>query len=311
MENRKEVGILGANILYLITAILLLTIGYYVQHKDVESGLIITEYILILLPPLIYVRLKGDNFKRVFRLNKLKLKHGLLIIGITILSYPIALFFNLVIMTFISTLGNIEPPPIPTAKNISEYFVLMIIISMSAGICEEFFFRGLILRSYERMGQINAIVISSFLFGLFHFNIQNFLGPVILGLIFGYLVYRTDSLFAGIIGHMTNNGVAVTLGFLINLINRKLPKQDISTNMPNTLQLIMATVFVGFIATITGVGAYLLLRIIIKDTKKRRYMEVENIEKIKKMSLFVFTPILLTGIIFIYVVYLQLNSIMH
>ncbi|QZY56274.1 type II CAAX endopeptidase family protein [Crassaminicella profunda] len=315
MEKKDTIGVLGINILYLVTALLLLTVGYYVQSKDIKSGLIITEYILVLLPPLIYIKLKGDSFKRVLRLNKLKGKHILTIVGITIFVYPVALFFNLIVMTVLSTLGKIQPPPIPTANNIGEYFVLMLIIAMSAGICEEVFFRGLVMRGYERFGQVNAIVLSALLFGLFHFNIQNFAGPMILGLVFGFLVYRTDSIFAGIVGHMTNNGIAVTFGFLLNYFNSKLPKPnvEVQNQMSSTMQLIFATIFMGMIAVVAGSIAYFLIRMIIKETKSVSYRinnEVENNVEPKKMSIFIFTPILLTVIIFIYVAYIQLKYIM-
>ncbi|MCT4604881.1 MAG: CPBP family intramembrane metalloprotease [Marinisporobacter sp.] len=317
MEKKDGIGLLGINILYLITAILLLTVGYYVQSRNIKSGLVITEYILVLLPPLIYIKMKGDSFKRVLRLNKLKGKHALMVIGITVLIYPVALFFNLIMMTVLSTLGKIEPPPIPTANNIGEYFVLMIIIAMSAGICEEVFFRGLVMRGYEKLGQINGIVLSSLLFGVFHFNIQNIAGPIVLGLVFGFLVYRTNSIFAGIIGHMTNNGIAVTFGFLMNYIHSKLPETniDMQPQMPNTMQLIFGTVFIGMIAVVTGAIAYFLVRIIIKDTKNISYSmdnRIENVQnnvEVKKTSLLIFTPILLTGIIFIYVAYIQLQYI--
>lgn len=314
MDDRKEINILGINILYFITAILLLTVGYYVQNRDVKTGLIITEYILVLLPPLIYIKFKGASFKRVLRLNKLKVKHIFIVIIVTILTYPIALFFNLIVMTFISTLGTIEPPDIPTANNVGEYFILIVIIAMSAGICEEVFFRGFVLRGYEKFGKINGIIITALLFGLFHFNIQNFAGPVVLGIVFGFLVYETDSLFAGIIGHMTNNSIAVTLGYLFNLAKNQLSKQNIDTmpQMPNTTSLIMATFSIGIIAIITGIGVYFLINIIKKDTKNRQYdiyIEDENIEKYNKISGFVFTPILLTVIIFIYVAYSQLKYI--
>ncbi|QXM05576.1 type II CAAX endopeptidase family protein [Crassaminicella indica] len=311
MEKKHRIGLLGINILYFITAILLLTVGYYVQSKDIKMGLIITEYILVLLPPIIYIKIKGGSFKKILRLNPLKLKYTWMVMVITILIYPVALFFNLIVMTFLSKLGRIEPPPIPTANNIGEYFVLMLIISMSAGICEEVFFRGLVMRGYERLGQINAIVISAILFGLFHFNLQNFAGPIILGLVFGFLVYRTDSIFAGIIGHMTNNGIAVTLGFILNYYNSKLnhSKEVLQQQMPNTMQLILGTILIGIIAVATGAVAYILMKKLIKETKNISY-EVENYEEPKKMSIFVFTPILLTVIIFIYVSYAQLNYIM-
>ncbi|WZL74473.1 type II CAAX endopeptidase family protein [Clostridiaceae bacterium 35-E11] len=319
MEDRKKIGILGVNMVYLITAILLLTVGAYVQRNEVKSGLIITEYILVLLPPIIYAKIKQGNFKKIFRLNRLSLKHGLLIICITTLVYPVALFFNLIVMTLLSTLGKLPQPPIPTANNMGEYFLLMMIIAVSAGICEEVFFRGLVLRGYEKLGQKYAVIISAILFGLFHFNLQNFAGPTILGLVFGYLVYRTNSLWAGVIGHITNNGVAVTLGFMINVVNQKLIQNDVPTveQMPDTIQLGAATFSVGIIALLTGTVAYFLLRIIIRDTQYHQYdmgfvdqEEWITEEKTKSSLLIRVLPILITVMIYFYVGYLQIKYIM-
>lgn len=309
------VDVLGTNILYLVIAIVLLTLGAYVQHRDVKTGLIITEYVIILLPPLLYAKFRGHSFKdikKIFRLNKLRVKHGILIVLIGILAYPVVAFFNLIVLTCLSMFGELKQMPIPTANNMGEYFVLMLIVSMSAGICEEVYFRGLVLHVYERLGKTNAIVITSVLFGIFHFNIQNLIGPIILGIIFGYLVQRTNSLFAGIIGHMTNNGVAVTLGFLVNLSRINISDEKVAQAATGTKELMGATFFMGCIGLFTGIGAYKLLKIIINDTEEKKceiaYEEVtESVEDQKKPSIFVYLPILITLVIFIWLSYIQMN----
>lgn len=312
MGKNKGIGILGINVVYFLTALLLLSFGFAYQEKDVLRGLLFTEYVLILLPPLVYIKLKGDSFKRVLRLNPLRLKHAMMVILITALSYPVALFFNLVGMTLLSTFGEIIQSPVPTAENFQEYFILMFVIAVSAGICEEVYFRGLVLRGYERLGTANAIVISSVLFGIFHFNLQNLLGPIVLGLIFGYLVYRTDSILAGILGHLTNNGVAVTLGYIANLAHEKLMDQAVDSMqeaMPGTLQLVGLTFLVGIWATVFGLLAYFLLRVIIRDTEGRNSEceETSLLEsKESKVSFFAFIPILLTLLLFIFLGYLQM-----
>ena len=309
MESNKQLNILETNILYFLMAVLLLSVGTVVQTQSIISGLIITEYLLVLMPPLIYLLAKRIPIIKFLRLNKLRFKHGLLIIAITILSYPIALFFNLIVMTLLSTIGTIQQPPIPIASDLGEYFTLMAIIALSAGLCEEVFFRGMLMRGYESLGPIPAIFISAVLFGLFHFNIQNLAGPTVLGIIFGYLVYRTDSLFAGMIGHATNNGIAVTIGYLANVANNKFLQQDLETigQMPGTLQMALSTITIGVVALVTGLCAFALLRIIIKDTQKER----EDREEVSfnKPSVWVYTPVFLTIIIFMYIGYLQIAKI--
>ncbi|KXG74617.1 type II CAAX endopeptidase family protein [Thermotalea metallivorans] len=322
MKKKKGIDILGVNILYFVVALLLLTVGSYVQYREIKSGLMITEYILVLLPAILYIKMKRESLREVLRFNSISIKHGFLIVCITILSYPVALFFNLIAMTILSTLGKLERPPIPTADSFQEYVVLMLIIAASAGICEEVFFRGLLMKGYERLGKENAIVLTAVLFGVFHFNLQNLLGPIVLGLIFGYLVCRTDSIFAGIVGHMTNNGLAVTLGFLLNMLNRKLAGGDFAMGqqgMPDALQLAAATVIVGMGAVLSGGVAYMLLRVIIKDTEgsqhskeEERLMDEEaNGEETgkHKISLVAFIPVFLTLALFFVVGYLQIRQI--
>jgi membrane protease YdiL (CAAX protease family) len=313
--------ILGINILYLVVALLLLTVGAFVQYRDVKTGLIITEYVLVLLPVILFLKIKGESIKEVLRLNPLRAKHGVLIVLITILSYPVALFFNLIAMTILSTFGKLEQLPIPMADNFKDYIILMLIISVSAGICEEVFFRGLMMRGYERLGKANAIALTAILFGVFHFNVQNLLGPIVLGLIFGYLVYQTNSLYAGIIGHMANNGFAVTLGYGLIQFQKILGNAvDAGAQaMPNTIQLAMATLVIGFIAVLGGGAAFMLLRIIIQDTAQMEYREGsgeillnEHIEELLpkvKMSMVSFIPVFITLIIFVFLGYMQIQRL--
>lgn len=267
--KKGKITILEANILYFAGALLLVFIGSYVQSVNIKSGLLITEYILVLLPVIVVLKLKHIGLKTFLRFNKLRLKHGLIIALATVFLYPVALFFNLIMLTLLSYFGlNVEPLPIPTANSLIEYIILFFIIAISAGICEEVFFRGLLLRSYEEKYKMAGIAITAVMFGIFHFNLQNLFGPIILGLVFGYLVHITDSIYAGIIGHIVNNGFAVTLMYVFNILKEKLSKYgNIAPEnaIPDTMQLLAATITIGFIAAITGGLAYLLIRIIKKD----------------------------------------------
>ena len=324
MINEKRLRVLDANILYLIGAILFMVVGSYVQQKSLKFGLLITEYVLVLLPPIIYLAAKKMNIKWNLRLNNISFKHGLLIVCITILMYPTAVFANAFMMMILSLLGNLNIPQLPTASNTSEYIVLMLIVSISAGICEEVFFRGFMLRGYEALGKNKAIVFSAILFGVFHFNVYNLLGPIVLGLVFGYLVVLTDSLYAGIIGHIANNGFAVTLGFLVNFITDKLPVPDAGASaaeIPTTMALLGSLVFFGIVAVITGFIAYHFFRIIKRDMEKQRkatvvYSEAEAVvevisseEVVEATRATEYIPLLLIIPMFLYVAFIQISEI--
>ncbi len=313
MTDQKRLSVLDANILYLIGAILFWTVGAYFQARNLQSGLIITQYIIILLPTIIYIMAKKLSIKEVLRLNKINFKHGFLVACITILIYPVAVFGNALLMTLISFLGNLNIPQLPMATSSDEYLALMFIISISAGICEEVFFRGFVLSGYERMGKKKAIIFSAVLFGFFHFNIYNLMGPIVLGLIFGYLVIETGSIFAGMIGHMVNNGFAVTLGFILNLASDFLSNTDaaaaneIVADMPTSVVMLTSTVSFGIISVITSSIAYQLIKIIKRDREDINSAVYEEEEMdVKK---FEFIPLIFTGILFIIVAIIQIKEV--
>ncbi|MCG8484662.1 MAG: CPBP family intramembrane metalloprotease [Clostridia bacterium] len=212
--NKHLKEIFTMNLFYMFIASLLLTLGVIVQQRDLIIGLLITEWVLIFLPAFIFVRVKKIRLKDL-NIQPLTLRDGILTILITVFSYPIVVFVSLTFNFILSLFVEFDPVQIPLPRTFEEYLIYLPVISLSAGICEEFFFRGVMLWQYRGLGKRNAIIISSLLFGLFHFNYQNLIGPILLGIIFGYLVYKTGSIFAGIIGHMTNNFISLTLGYMV------------------------------------------------------------------------------------------------
>ncbi|WP_432408659.1 CPBP family glutamic-type intramembrane protease [Wukongibacter sp. M2B1] len=288
--RKGKITIMEINVLYLVAALMLITIGAYAQITNIKLGLIITEYILILLPVIIFLKVKGRGIKTFLRFNKIRVKHGLLVVLITLLSYPIAALGNVIVLSILSVLGlEIKPSPVPVADNFGEYIVLFFIVAISAGICEEVFFRGLLLRAYEEKYKTAGIVMTAILFGVFHFNLQNLAAPIVLGLVFGYLVHITDSIYAGIIGHITNNGIAVTLMYGLTVLYKKLSKYgDFALDkdtMPNSAQLLASTIILGFIAIISGVLVFLLIKHLKKDIDSNLHNDENNYRKYENFSI--------------------------
>ena len=88
----------------------------------------------------------------------------------------------------------------------------LIVIVFVAGIAEELFFRGLLLRGLLRsINPIVALVISSALFSILHLNWAQIPGTFLLGFGFGLLVYVTGSIIPAIVAHMANNAIALWL----------------------------------------------------------------------------------------------------
>ncbi|MDA8563259.1 ABC transporter permease subunit [Mariniblastus sp.] len=95
-----------------------------------------------------------------------------------------------------------------------------VFLSLVPAFCEEFFFRGMLMRSLARWRTAGfAIVFSAVVFGLFHvlsnsvIALDRLLPTAMVGLVLGYLAWKSDSIFPGVILHSLHNAAVVFLGY--------------------------------------------------------------------------------------------------
>ena len=124
------------------------------------------------------------------------------------------------------TLGTIIPSEwmdeqinIPMPDQLSKIFAGImserwgyLAIGVLAPLAEEMVFRGAILRTLLKIFNKRLywipIVFSALLFGAVHGNMAQFIHASIIGLLLGWMYYRTDSIVPGVVFHWVNNTAA-------------------------------------------------------------------------------------------------------
>lgn len=126
------------------------------------------------------------------------------------------------IFSTIAAAYAIEPvtallPPMPewleeTMKGLLEntpLWATLISVSVMAPLFEEWLCRGLILRGlFQKSSPLTAIVVSALIFAVIHMNPWQAIPAFCLGLLFGYVYYKTGSLKLTILMHCVNNTMA-------------------------------------------------------------------------------------------------------
>ncbi len=163
---------------------------------------------------IVYCLVKKINIRETFRLNKLGIVPALLIIITAVPAMLTATMLNYFVIYLLQFIGNIPSESLPTPSNLTELIIGILIIGVAPGVCEELMHRGFLLKAYEKRGSYKAVVIVSIFFGLFHFDLTNLLGPIFLGMVIGYYVVRTNSIFAGILSHFLNNAFAEIIQYI-------------------------------------------------------------------------------------------------
>ncbi|MCS6804209.1 MAG: CPBP family intramembrane glutamic endopeptidase [Acidobacteriota bacterium] len=95
---------------------------------------------------------------------------------------------------------------------------IVLVAVIIAPLTEEFLFRGLILRGYLKQYSVTrSIIVSAILFGVFHFNIFQFIGATMLGILFAWWTVQTRSLIPALFGHALNNALPIIYGRVLKL----------------------------------------------------------------------------------------------
>ncbi len=89
-----------------------------------------------------------------------------------------------------------------------KYVILSFVYSVIvAPITEELVMRGFILKNTSRAGQRFGIFLSAFFFGIWHQNLPQFVLAFTVGIFWGFVVVKHNSIIPTIICHMAANGI--------------------------------------------------------------------------------------------------------
>lgn len=138
---------------------------------------------------------------------------------------PWGVVFWVIILSFgliIPTMWLQEELHLEMPKEMEELFTSMcstpygyFTLAVLAPWAEEVVFRGAILRKlleiFSHQMHWVAIVISAIIFGAVHMNMAQGVNAFVLGLLLGWMFYRTGSIFPGIVLHWANNTIAYIL----------------------------------------------------------------------------------------------------
>ncbi len=101
------------------------------------------------------------------------------------------------------------------ANSVPEFLLVVIVIAVTPAVCEEFLFRGLVFKNFEKVIPASkAIFFTGLLFALFHFHPFNIVPLTILGIFLTFIVYHSGSIYTAIACHFINNFLSALVVFI-------------------------------------------------------------------------------------------------
>ena len=163
----------------------------------------------LIVPVLIYLNKKGAPILDSLRINIISKKTAsatlILSLGAMVISDEINILIEKIIPAPESFL---QLEALLTPENPISMIILIITIVILAPVGEELLFRGFLQKFLEKTwGDVTkAILISSLFFAAIHFNPYWLIQIYFLGILLGYIAWKTESVIPAIIFHVVING---------------------------------------------------------------------------------------------------------
>ena len=169
---------------------------------------------IILVPPLYYLTVKKKPILQSLRINLVSIKTTqysfIFSLGILIIFDALDRMIHQIISPpdYIIDLGQIMQP-----DSTLGYVLLFLAVVIIAPIGEEIVFRGFLQKFLEDYWKdiTRAVLVTSLFFAMIHFNPFWTIQIYLLGIVLGFLAWKTKSVLPSIMLHSINNGAAYIL----------------------------------------------------------------------------------------------------
>lgn len=271
-------ALIGIFFLYQIVGggITLLLFGLEFTDENVQSvrlATMIGQIVFLLIPAVIFIRLQSKKILKFIRLKPIGLPE-VVIITVGVISAQQFLQGYLVLQDMIPLPEAIQPlvdsfrqsieqmyRTLVVVHTVPELLFVVLVVALVPAVSEEVLFRGLVQRNFEySFGLAGGAVVTGIIFALYHLNPFTLVPLMVLGIVFGLLVYKTGSILAAMLAHFINNCTAV-VSVYIRREELLLPSEPDPS--------ISGTLFVMLISGIVAVGCWILLSYAIAERKRR------------------------------------------
>lgn len=201
------------------------------------------QILFLLVPTIILAKLRFPRVQNIFRFGPFNVKEILLVLvavftlqqllqGYLTLQDSIPITFPPVVQKLIDQVKEMMEEMyrmLTAAHSLPEFFFVVLVIAATPAVCEELLFRGLIQRTLEdeplqdstapKLQQnskrgLSAAIIAGIIFAMYHLNPFTLVPLAVLGIYFGFVVYRTQNIITSMAAHFFNNFLACLAVYL-------------------------------------------------------------------------------------------------
>ncbi|HEX6039140.1 ABC transporter permease subunit/CPBP intramembrane protease [Longimicrobium sp.] len=192
-------------------------LGARLQRDHVERGLVISQYLLLALPAIAFAVRGPYDARKALAIRPPRPRALLAAALIALGGIPVGWLIGWLQLQLWEGGAEALMPlqNLLTATDAQRALWLLFIAAITPALCEELVFRGILLQSLSREEKAwRAVLLSAAIFGGFHLSFETalrFLPTMWIGLLMGWVVWHSRSIFASMLMHFLNNAFVVVL----------------------------------------------------------------------------------------------------
>lgn len=212
------------------------------------------------------------SFSNFIKLKRPKTALVLMCVAIGVISLIMVNAFVSTATAGLQSMGYSKSNDFPfKIDNFGVLLLSLIFFCAIPAIAEEFIFRGIILggllNNTKNSKQIFlAILFSALIFALCHQSAQQFVYPLIMGVVFGLIYVITGNLWYNVIIHFTSNALVILISFFYNLTG---------INLYGNVDVVYGVISI-FLLIAFGFLMFFVLKFLRKKMKNQSVLDVDN-----------------------------------
>lgn len=277
MNRKKMIGIV-----FLSTVLVNIALSYIVSETGLFTDnyflLMLVNQLVLLLPSAVYILTTKTNLKKSIRLKKISPSNIALCVLFAFLIMPLMNLINAISLLFTK---NMIQDTITEIVGNNPLVLSVFVVALIPCLFEEAVYRGVFYNEYRKSNIKVGILLSAFLFGIMHQNLNQFSYAFAMGIVFALLIEATDSIVSTMIVHFIINANSVIMTYMLPKLTKIL--QDLRSSVEGYEDIVDTTVTkeaiwssMGYYvvsATIASILAFLVYKTIAQNTGRWQHVK--------------------------------------
>ncbi len=206
-------------VIYILTSLSSLVEFSDTSHSGgMFFAVFVLQLLIFVIPGMFYCKILGNEGLTSSMIRPFNLSSLFFIIPASLLLFSANALIRLTGIYFSN--GSYTPAISSVGVSGTDTVFIILVYCVCPALAEEFIFRGIVLSSYKKYGIACSIIMSSLLFAMLHFSLNDFLLYFVSGIILACVAFVTRSAVPCMVIHLLNNIFTLFFeGYLWQMIN--------------------------------------------------------------------------------------------